>query len=122
MPFAPNILNMLYVACTLAQVSLVIVSSVKYRQSVSDEKPDIKTPFSIALIVVSCLTACFNLFKLVNVTLLHRPNSLSLLLTHVALVALILGFDALTVLYCILPDSWIRIAVQMLACVRAILL
>ena len=111
-----NVLQMFYMLCTLAQMGLLITSSIQMRAS---DKPPSSTPFYYPLLVLTSLTAAFNIWRLADRILFHRgPKLLTFACSTLLLALVLLGYDALVFLYVVNPMSGVRIAAQFLAFVR----
>ena len=111
-----NCLQGFYVLCTLAQIALMIVSSLEVRTA---DAPPKDAPFYIPLLALTAVTACFNLWRIAEKIIFRRSGTLfSLLRSVTALAVALLGYDALVFFYTLKPVSGVRIAAQFVSCIR----
>jgi hypothetical protein len=111
-----NSLQGFYVLSTLAQVALLIFSSLEVR---SADSPPSEARFYVPLLALTAVTASFNIWRLLDKVLFHRSGTLvSFLISTFALFVILLGYDALVFLYTLYPISGVRIGAQFVSCLR----
>lgn len=112
-----NSLQAVYILCTLAQVTLMVWSSIEARAA--DSAPQ-SAPFYIPLLALTAATASFNIWRIAEKIIFRRSGSLLTFCgSTAALIIALLGYDAFVFLYTLRPTSNVfRIAAQVLIGVR----